>query len=68
MLNIDDRRCQRNELAHKIADWLDDQGYMRNCLTCEHWRNDEICGKWNARPPAKIIVSGCPDHTDLIPF
>lgn len=44
-----------------------------SCLTCRHFKadNDEdICGKYNARPPARIIANACPDYDDHddIPF
>ena len=28
----------------------------------------ETCGKFNVRPPAKVIVCGCSEHEDDIPF
>ncbi len=40
----------------------------RNCTTCLHWREHEICAKFSERPPARIIIVGCEAHTDLIPF
>lgn len=40
----------------------------RSCLKCTEWQPiDEICDKYKARPPLKVIVSGCPDY-DNIPF
>lgn len=41
----------------------------RTCLNCEYFDEpNELCGKWNARPPARIIATGCADHQDDIPF
>lgn len=47
-------------------------GYpYKNCLNCLSWNEGaELCKKFNARPPAEIIVYSCPDHedNDEIPF
>jgi hypothetical protein len=41
----------------------------QTCLNCIDWSKDkEICNRFNARPPAHIIVSGCQDHFADIPF
>jgi hypothetical protein len=41
----------------------------RTCLNCERFTEaTETCGKWNARPPARVIAAGCEDHVDEIPF
>jgi hypothetical protein len=62
-------------LATGITEWGLDQGLFRSCLNCEHWTGEnptnappEQCRKFRARPPARVIVTGCDDHTDLIPF
>ena len=70
MTDPTDRKAQLAKLAHSLMDWLDDAGYHRTCLTCFNWIENENphCGKYKMRPPTKIIISGCPDHTDLIPF
>lgn len=37
----------------------------KNCLNCIHWNeSNEICGKFNSRPPAEIIVYSCEFHQD----
>lgn len=42
---------------------------FRCCLDCIHFDEEkEVCAKWNARPPARVIVNGCDDHVDKIPF
>ena len=47
-------------------------GYpYKNCLNCLNWdAGKEVCKKYNARPPAEIIVYSCPEHEDddEIPF
>jgi hypothetical protein len=74
MIDDTDRKGQLSKLAHSLMDWLDDAGYHRTCLTCESWiegptdNRQQLCGKYKMRPPTKIIISGCPDHTDLIPY
>lgn len=37
----------------------------KNCLNCAHWiEENEICGKFNSRPPAEIIVYSCDHHLE----
>jgi hypothetical protein len=47
---------------------IEKQGWGKTCLDC-HFFNEqtEICGKWNARPPARTIVEACPAF-DPVPF
>lgn len=60
---------RRRHVAQRIATLMDQEKVFRNCTNCEHWRHtEERCGKWNARPPATVIVTGCDDHSDEIPF
>lgn len=43
----------------------------KTCLNCEHFfEKDELCrfNGINQRPPARVIVTGCPAHQDEIPF
>ncbi len=41
----------------------------RNCTRCEHFdARDEQCKLWGARPPAKVIVTGCEKFDEGIPF
>lgn len=63
------------ELHHRIGAAL---GLDRTCLNCAHWSQGvdnggpsnpvELCHRYNQRPPARIIVSGCPEHMHDIPF
>lgn len=62
-------------LATGIVEWGLDQGLFRSCLNCSHWTGEnpvnvpaENCGLHRARPPARVIVTGCDDHSDIIPF
>lgn len=55
----------------KMLDGVDGRGMMKSCLNCTFWREDtEICGKFNQRPPAPIIVNACKEYSDCddIPF
>lgn len=74
------RKGQRYDLLHElvtaVARQLDDAGLFRSCLNCDHWINDEdkrtelreTCDLYHARPPARIIITGCSSHSDTIPF
>ena len=63
-----------NKLALYVGNFLFDNGFFRNCNNCEHWvegpphNRQQICGKFKMRPPTDVIVSGCPEHSDQIPF
>lgn len=56
------------ELAKDLADVIERK--TRTCVNCYHWRDDnETCGLTdNLRPPARVIVKGCDQHEDEIPF
>lgn len=44
---------------------------FQSCINCINFREQtEICGLANQRPPAKIIVFGCPQYEDKneVPF
>lgn len=63
------RHDAMNKLALIFTSFLMDNGFFRSCSNCEHWVNGkEICGKYDARPPVKVIVAGCEDHSDFVPF
>lgn len=62
-------------LASGLVEWALDQGLFRSCLNCQHWTGEnptavpaESCSLFRARPPARIIVTGCDSHSDQIPF
>ena len=50
------------------------QSGWRTCLNCINWREvpmsgqTMICGLYKATPPPNIIVHGCRDWEDDIPF
>lgn len=37
------------------------------CLNCEYWK-DEQCSLFRAVPPGSVIVHGCEEHVERIPF
>jgi len=49
-------------------------GQWRTCINCEYWteipnsNRTMICGKWGQTPPLEVIVVGCPEWIDRIPF
>lgn len=63
---------QRIEFQNKIIR----SGHWVTCLNCEHFKvhndvgnnKDDICGLFKMRPPSHVIVNGCKDHIDDIPF
>ena len=53
-----------NELRALLNDVL------KNCTKCIYWDfNNDMCGKFDVKPPATVIVKGC-EHfmPDDIPF
>jgi len=43
----------------------------QNCLNCKYWNyGQELCNKFNARPPADVICYSCEHYEDNddIPF
>lgn len=55
-------------MADELVKLMVSQGWLKTCLNCHYWHKpQEKCDKYNQRPPAEIIVAGCPDHED-IPF
>lgn len=44
-------------------------GQFPTCTGCEFWnRNKEVCEKYNMKPPAEVIVTGCVNYESAIPF
>ena len=57
------------------------RGVLTTCLNCESWWSGAInpagpgasqkpaqCLKFNALPPPEVLVYGCPDWEQLMPF
>lgn len=45
-------------------------GLNQSCISCENFdESKELCKKFNARPPARIIALSCDSYIDIhIPF
>lgn len=44
---------------------------FKNCLNCKHFEEkSEMCNSYHAKPPARVIAYGCPEHDDMysVPF
>jgi hypothetical protein len=49
--------------------WTD--GATRSCINCSHFdEKNELCKKFNQRPPARVIALACSNYEDCddIPF
>lgn len=43
----------------------------RTCVNCTYLQGNDvnyICTKYNMKPPPRIIVNGCEQHSELIPY
>jgi len=42
---------------------------LESCINCDWWEDkDESCFKYKVTPPIDVIVFGCEEWTDPIPF
>jgi len=56
-------------IADALVEELHLRGVLRSCPDCIHWDDpSETCGKYLARPPAKVIAKGCHEFEPNIPF
>ncbi len=40
-----------------------------NCISCRYFNKEtDVCGVYKQRPPARIIVRGCDQHSEVMPF
>ena len=70
-LRMSNRHDLLNVLGLNFTNYLFENGWFSTCLNCHYWQAEkELCGKFNARPPAKIIAFGCEKFSDehWIPF
>lgn len=69
---------KRAELQIEFQQKLINGEIWQTCLNCIYWTNPKIdklegslaqgCTLFKAMPPPHIIVSGCKDHENDIPF
>lgn len=58
-------------LNSAIVQHITTANIFQNCLNCMNWDfGKDQCKKYQAKPPAEIIVYSCPDYQDdgEIPF
>lgn len=56
---------QRIDFQHRM---IKSQHWM-TCLNCMYFKETEdLCELFKAKPPTHVIVTGCKDHLDDIPF
>ena len=58
----------QRELKIQLQDKMINQYVCQTCLNCSNFNKDETCELYKAKPPAYIIVSGCKDYLQDIPF
>ena len=75
MITPDEAKVKRQEEAVKRGEWF-------TCVTCEYFTKEKepdvesptengvylFCNKWKACPPIDVIVVGCPEYINHIPF
>lgn len=63
-----------NKIKQAVNDVITKADYrdipFQTCIMCKNFNENEICAKYNVRPPARIIVFGCQlfDDGQDIPF
>ncbi len=67
MLNSEEYNKQREHIM-KLQESLVRSGQIPTCTNCDHFKEGEICWKFDMRPPATVIVIGCVYHMPTIPF
>lgn len=54
-------REELKEALNEVFDRLRFDELFVTCLSCVHWDEPgDKCGKYQQKPPAKVIVVGCP--------
>ena len=52
-----------------LIETMERAGFFTNCLNCDRWdKANSICGLAKELPPPEIIVLGCENHQQNIPF
>ncbi len=60
----------RAEVKLAVQDVLEKDFPFQSCINCREFQENEICKLYGVRPPAKIIVIGCKEWTNIndIPY
>lgn len=67
-LNSEAYRKQRVHMI-KLQNDLIRAGSIPTCTNCEHWdKIKQLCTRWKMLPPAEVIVTGCEEWINEIPF
>lgn len=57
------------DFTRRIHELVAEARLYRTCVTCQHFtESTEVCGLYSARPPARVIASGCDQYTQVPPF
>lgn len=65
---LDIKHEKRNKMI-QLQNSLIVAGQIPTCTSCEYWdKPNQKCEKYNMLPPAEVIVTGCVEWVDGIPF
>jgi hypothetical protein len=67
--DIEQRKEAEHEVIKQFQQTLLHKAVWRSCLNCDMFSETQgKCTKFNALPPPHVIVNGCKDWEDDIPF
>lgn len=58
----------KEALANFIIEAYHRNKMFHSCVTCRHFENEGCALADGARPPATVIVEGCPAYEETAPF
>lgn len=57
------------DLTRRIHELIAEARLHRTCVSCQEFNEaTEVCGLYNARPPARVIAEGCEQYKQAPPF
>ena len=57
------RLLTKNKLYQRVNEFVDEVFALKNCGTCAYSDVEQgVCTKFEATPPMKVILSGCPEY------
>lgn len=60
---------ERERFVKQAQDFLIDREIWPTCINCDNFNEEEEkCKLYDQRPPARVIVKGCPQWIPIIPF